>query len=156
DELTKQYSVVPLSPSQPITERVDAMLVPLPSTLLQYEMDNVKAAILAGVPALVVVDPAFSADMRLSPAAPMFERVNPYRRREMVLLKNYGDIQKMMSEIGVRWPPARIVWDSYNPHPDMPQLPREVVFVGAGSGSSRPFSTTSPVTAGLEEVMALY
>jgi ABC-2 type transport system permease protein len=156
DELTKQYEVVPLSPSQPITERVDAMLVPLPSTLLQYEMDNVKAAVLGGTPALIVVDPAFSADMRLSPAAPMFERVNPYRRREMVLLKNYGDIQKMMAEVGITWPPARIVWDSYTPHPDMLQLPREVVFVGAGSGSSRPFSPTDPATAGLQEVMALY
>ena len=42
----------------------------------------------------------------------------------------------MMADIGVTWPPARIVWDSYNPHPDMTQLPREVVFIGAGSGSS--------------------
>ena len=156
DELTKQYSVVALSPSQPITEHVDVLLVALPSTLLQYEMDNVKAAILAGVPTLLVIDPAVSADMRLSPAAPMFERVNPYRRRELVLLKNYGDIQKMMREIGVTWPPARIVWDSYNPHPDMAQLPREVVFVGAGSGSSQPFSTSDPATAGLQEIMTLY
>ena len=36
DELAKQYSVIALSPSQPITEHVDAMLVALPSTLLQY------------------------------------------------------------------------------------------------------------------------
>ena len=98
DELVKRYSVVALSPSQPITEHVDALLVTLPSTLLQYEMDNVKAAILAGIPTLVVIDPAFSVDMRLSPAAPMFERVNPYRRQELVL-QNYGDIQKMMVEI---------------------------------------------------------
>jgi len=156
DELTKQYSVVALSPSQPITEHVDVLLVALPSTLLQYEMNNVKAAILAGIPTLLVIDPAFSADMRLSPAAPMFEQVNPYRRRELVLRKNNGDIQKMMAEIGVAWPPARIVWDSYNPHPDMAQLPREVIFVGAGSGSSQPFSTSDPATAGLQEIMALY
>jgi ABC-2 type transport system permease protein len=156
DELTKQYSVVALSPSRPITERVGALIVPLPSTLLQYEMDNVKTAILAGVPTLVVVDPAFSVDMRLSPAAPMFERINPYRRQELVLRKNYGDIQQMLREIGVTWAPARIVWDSYNPHPDMAQLPREVVFVGAGSGSSQPFSAADPATAGLQEFMALY
>jgi ABC-2 type transport system permease protein len=156
DELTKQYSIVALSPSQPITEHVDVLLVALPSTLLQYEMDNVKAAILAGIPTLLVIDPALSADMRLSPAAPMFEQVNPYRRRELVLRKNNGDIQKMMAEIGVTWPPARIVWDSYNPHPDMAQLPREVIFVGAGSGSSHPFSTSDPATAGLQEIMALY
>jgi ABC-2 type transport system permease protein len=38
----------------------------------------------------------------------------------------------------------------------MAQLPREVVFVGAGSGSSQPFNAADPVTAGLQEVMVLY
>ena len=156
DELAKQYNVIALSPSRPFTVKVDALLVTLPSTMLQYEMDNVKAAILAGTPTLVVVDPAFSGDMRLSPASPMFDRVNPYRSNEAVLRKNYGDIQKMMADIGVTWPPARIVWDSYNPHPDMAQLPREVVFIGAGSGSSQPFNAADPATAGLQELMALY
>ena len=49
-ELSKQYEIVQISPSQPITENVDALLVAQPSTLLQYEMDNVKAALLEGVP----------------------------------------------------------------------------------------------------------
>jgi gliding motility-associated transport system permease protein/gliding motility-associatede transport system auxiliary component len=155
-ELSKQYDIVQISPSQRITEKVNALLVALPSTLLQYEMDYVKAAILEGVPSLVIIDPVTSMDMRLSPAAPMAERVNPYRSNDPVLRKNFGDVQKMMADLGVNWAPARIVWDSYNPHPDMSQLPREVVFVGKGSGSSEPFNGRHPATAGLQELMLLY
>ncbi len=155
-ELSKQYEIVQILPSQPITERVDALLVAQPSTLLQYEMDNVKAALLEGVPSLVMVDPLTSMDMRLSPAAPMAEGVNPYRSNAPTVRKNVGDVQKMMSDIGVAWAPARIVWDSYNPHPDMSQLPREVVFVGNGSGSSEPFNGRHPATSGLQELILLY
>ncbi len=155
-ELAKQYDIVQISAAVAITEKVDALLVALPSTLLQYEMDNVNKAILDGVPALVLIDPVTSVDMRLSPAAPMFERVNPYASQEPRLRKNLGDVRKMMADIGVAWQPARIAWDSYNPHPDMAQLPREVLFIGKGSGSSEPFNPRHPATAGLQELMLLY
>jgi len=155
-ELAKQYDIIQISPSVAITQNVDALLVALPSTLLQYEMDNVKKAILEGVPALVIVDPVTSMDMRLSPAAPMAARVDPYASQDPTLRKNFGDVQKMMMDIGIKWPPTRIVWDSYNPHPDMAQLPPEVVFVGKGSGSSEPFNPSHPATAGLQELMMLY
>ncbi len=155
-ELSKQYEIVQISPSQPITENVDALLVAQPSTLLQYEMDNVKAALLEGVPSLVMIDPLTSMNMRLSPAAPMAEGVNPYRSNDPIVRKNFGDVQKMMSDIGVTWAPARIVWDSYNPHPDMSQLPHEVVFIGKGSGNSEPFNGRHPATSGLQELILLY
>jgi ABC-2 type transport system permease protein len=155
-ELAKQYEIVQVSAAAAITEKVDALLVALPSTLLQHEMDNVRKAILDGVPALVLIDPVTSVDMRLSPAAPMFERVNPYASQAPRLRKNFGDVRKMMADIGVAWQPARIAWDSYNPHPDMAQLPREVIFIGNGSGSSEPFNRHHPATAGLQELMLLY
>ena len=119
-------------------------------------MDNVKAALLEGVPSLVMIDPLTSMDMRLSPAAPMAEGVNPYRSNDPISRKNFGDVQKMMADIGVTWAPTRIVWDSYNPHPDMSQLPREVVFIGKGSGSSEPFNGRHPATSGLQELILLY
>jgi len=70
--------------------------------------------------------------------------------------KNVGDIQRWLSDLGVSWPPTRIVWDSFNPHPDMAQLPPEVVFVGKGSGSSAPFNEHNIATLGLQEIMLLY
>lgn len=155
-ELAKQYEIIQIKPSAPVVEKVDALLVVLPSTLLQTEMDNVRDAILGGTPALVIIDPVTSMDMRLSPAAPMFARTNPYRTNEPIVQKNFGNIQQMMADIGVAWPPARIVWDNYNPHPDMARMPPEVVFVGKGSGSSEPFNPRHAAAAGLQELMLPY
>ena len=155
-ELAKQYDLVQISPATPIVGKVDALLVAQPSTLLQYEMDNVRKAILDGLPALILVDPVTALNMRLSPAAPMAATVNPYTGQTPQMRKNVGDIQRWLSDLGVSWPPTRIVWDTFNPHPDMAQLPPEVVFVGKGSGSSAPFNERNIATLGLQEIMLLY
>ena len=58
DELRKQYEAVRIDPKTgPITEQVDALLVPLPSSLQTDEMTSVSAAIEKGTPALMLVDP---------------------------------------------------------------------------------------------------
>ena len=51
DELRKQYEVVQIQPNSMITEEVDGLLVVLPSTLADDEMNNVTDFIRAGVPA---------------------------------------------------------------------------------------------------------
>ena len=156
-ELRKQYDVVPVTPSDPISEQVDALVVVLPSTLLQPELDHVFAAISKGVPALIVLDPLPAFDLRLAPSAPMAARMNPYARAtDPHIQKNFGDIRQALSSIGVAWPTARIVWDSYRPHPELAELPREVVFVGPGNGGANAFSTADPATAGLQEVVLMY
>jgi ABC-2 type transport system permease protein len=125
--------------------------------LLQIEMDNVLAAIRSGVPTLLVVDPVPTLDMRLAPAAPMAARVDPYANPGQALMrKNTGDIQKFMLSLGVTWPPTRIVWDSYTPHPELAQLPKEVVFIGKSSGSTEALSSKHAATSGLQELMMLY
>ena len=157
DELRKQYDVVQITPYDPIQEKVDALLVVLPSTLLQREMDNVFDAIRRGVPTLLVVDPVPAMDMRLAPAAPMAARMNPYAQSNQAFArKNTGDILKAMASIDANWPPARIAWDSYRPHPELAQLPREVVFVGKGSGNRDAFNPRHPATSGLQDLMLMY
>lgn len=157
DELRKQYDVVQITPYDPIQEKVDALLVVLPSTLLQREMDNVFDAIQRGVPTLLLVDPVPAMDMRLAPAAPMAARMNPYARSTQAFArKNTGDILKAMTSIDVNWAPARIAWDSYRPHPELAQLPREVVFVGKGSGNPDAFNPAHPATSSLQDLMLMY
>jgi ABC-2 type transport system permease protein len=156
-ELRKQYEVVQISPAYPIEERVDALLVVLPSTMLQQEMDHVFAAIRGGVPALVVVDPMPAVDMRLAPSAPMAARMNPFARAtDAVIVKNYGDIQPALASIGVTWPPARIAWDSYRSRPEMAQFPREVISIGPGNGAAQAFNAAHAATSGLQEVVMMY
>ena len=157
DELRKQYDVIQITPEDPIREPVDALLVVLPATLLQREMDNVFDAIRRGVPTLLMVDPLPAMDMRLAPATAMAARQNPYAAPGQALVrKNTGDIQTAMTSIGVTWPPARVAWDSYRPHPGQEQLPREVVFIGPGSGNPRAFNPSDPATSGLQELLMLY
>ena len=157
EELRRQYDVIQITPWDPIRETVDALLVVLPTTLLQREMDNVFDAIRRGVPTLLVVDPLPAMDMRLAPATAMAARQNPYATPGQALVrKNTGDIQTAMTSIGVNWPAARIAWDSYRPHPGLEQLPREVVFIGTGSGNPRAFNPSDPATSGLQELLMLY
>ena len=156
-ELRKQYELVQITPNDPIQEHVDALLVVLPSTLLQREMDNVWDAIRSGVPALLIVDPVPAMDMRLAPAAPMAARMNPYAQPTQAFArKNTGDVVKAMESIDVNWPPVRIAWDSYRPRPELAQLPREIVFVAHGNGNPAPFNRTHPSTSGLQDLMLMY
>jgi ABC-2 type transport system permease protein len=156
DELRKQYEIVELEANTRLAARIDALLVVLPSTLLQRELDNVTEALLRGVPTLILVDPIPSTDMRLAPAASMAARANPYAdSAQSFVRKNTGDVQGMLAAINVKWAPTVVAWDSYNPHPDRGQ-PREVVFVGSGSGSSEPFNSRHVATANLQEVMFLF
>ena len=156
-ELRRQYEVVEIDPSSPITDPVDALLVVLPSMLLQRQMDNVLAAVRGGVPAVVLVDPLPAMNQQLAPAAPMAARANPYADPgEAFVRKNTGDVQTFMADLGFLWRPTQIAWDTYSPHPEFGQLPKEVVFVGKGSGSPEPFSVRHAATSGLEEVMLFY
>ncbi len=155
-ELGKQYEIVLITPWEPIQEKVDALLVVLPSTLLQREMDHVFEAIGRGVPTLLIVDPVPAMNMDLAPAAPMAARLNPYAPARALVRKNTGDIQKALAGIGVGWPPARIAWDSYRPQADYAQMPQEVIFVGPGSGNAEAFNPRHAASSRLQELMLMY
>lgn len=156
-ELRQQYEIVPIVPAEPIDQPVDALLVVLPSMLLQREMDQVFAAIKRGVPTLIIVDPIPGMNMALAPAAAMAARLDPYANpSEAVVRKNTGDIQKALAEIGLAWQPARAASDTYRPHAELAQLPRQVIFAGPGSGNAEAINPRHPATAGLQELVFMY
>ena len=156
DELKKQYEVVQISPANPITEELDGLLVVLPSSLPQEEMDNVLSYIEAGHPALILVDPLPVVNMALAPSERAGSGRNPFMQQSQAPPKPKGNIQQMLTRLGVRWNPARIVWDSYNPHPDLAHLPPEVVFLGAGNENRDTFSRNDRASARLQELVLLY
>jgi ABC-2 type transport system permease protein len=49
-----------------------------------------------------------------------------------------------------------IIWDSYNPHPDLAHLPPEVVFLGRGNQNPEVFNQSHVASAHLEQVVLLY
>jgi ABC-2 type transport system permease protein len=155
EELKKQYEVVQISPTSPITEEMDGLLVPLPSSLTQEEMDNVLGYIEEGHPALLLIDPLPIVNISLAPSERAGANRNPFTQQGPPPQPK-GNVQSMLTRLGVRWNPAGIIWDTYNPHPDLAHLPPEVVFIGASSGSERAVNPENAASAGLQELVLLY
>ncbi len=156
EELKKQYEVVSISASDSITQELDALLVALPSSLPQQELDNLKEYIERGTPTLLLVDPLLMINIGLSPSERAGSNRNPFMNRNSPPPKEKGNIQAFMQELGFDWNTAQVVWDYYNPHPDFAQLPPEFVFVGRGNGNPDSFNDSHVASAGLQELVLLY
>jgi ABC-2 type transport system permease protein len=155
-ELEKQYEIVQINPASEITEEVDGILVALPSSLNQQEMDNLQAFIEKGTPALLLVDPLPVVNLGLAPAEQPGANMNPFMRQNQPPPEPKGNIQAFMTALGIRWDPTRIIWDSYNPHPDLAHLPPEVVFIGQGNENPDTFNPEQTASAAMQEMVFLY
>ena len=156
DELKKQYEVVQVNPTGELPEDLDGLMVALPSSLSQEELDTVRGFIESGVPALLLVDPMPVVNLGLSPSEQAGANQNPFMRNQGPPPKQKGDIQGFLAGLGVSWDKSIIVWDTYNPHPDLEQLPPEVVFVGRGNENENAFNAENNASAQLQELVMLY
>jgi ABC-2 type transport system permease protein len=156
EELKKQYEVVQISAKEAITDELDGLLVALPSSLSQTEMDNLRSFIEAGNPALLLLDPLPVIDIALSPSEESGANVNPFMRNKGPQPEPKGDINGFLRELGMRWNTQQIIWDAYNPHPELANLPPEVVFVGAGNKNPDSFNPSYGITQGLQELVLLF
>ncbi len=156
DELKKQYEVVQISAKNQIEEEVDALLIMLPSSLTQKEMDNLENYIRKGHPTLMLVDPMPVENIDLSPSEKADVAQNPFMQSGSSKPEPKGNIRSFMSDLGISWNFNQIVWDAYNPHPDLAQIQPEIVFIGYGNNNPRAFNKDNDVTAGLQEAVMLY
>ena len=156
DELKKQYEVVQVNPTGELPEDLDGLMVALPSSLSQEELDAVRGSIESGIPALLLVDPMPVINLGLSPSEQAGANQNPFMRNQGPPPKQKGDIQGFLTSLGVSWDKSIIVWDTYNPHPDLEQLPPEVVFVGRGNENANAFNAENNASAQLQELVMLY
>ena len=156
DELKKQYEVVQIAPTGPITEKVDGLLVVLPSSLTQEEMDNLLDVVEKGTPTLLLDDPLPIANLGLAPSEQPGAGQNPFMRQGQPPPEPKGDIRGFLRTLGIAWDPSLIVWDSYNPHPDLAHLPPEVVFLGRGNQNPDVFNASVEATKSLEQLVFLY
>jgi ABC-2 type transport system permease protein len=156
EELRKQYEVVQVSSAGEIPEDLEGLLVVLPSSLPQADMDQLLQTIQSGVPTLLLVDPLPIVDIGLAPSEQAGGNTNPLMRNQGPPPQPKGDIQGMMTTLGISWDSARVVWDAYNPHPDLATLPPEVVFVGRGNENEAAFNPAHNATSALQELVLLY
>jgi len=154
DELEKQYEVVRVDASKPITERYDVLLAVQPSSLGPEEFDNFLAAVRSGQPTAIFEDPAPvfcpSVPATSAPRQPP-GGMNPFFVRMQSLPK--GDIEALWELLGVDFPTDQVVWQAYNPYPKAGHFPPEFVFIDAGCGAKQPFNPRNSITSGLQHML---
>ncbi len=153
-ELRKQYEVVTVSPEGEIGQDLDALLVILPSALPQPAMDRLQAYIQTGKPAILLVDPLPVVNVSMAPSE-QGGNTNPFAPQQPPPVPK-GDIAGFMANLGIDWNPSEIVWDAYNPHPDLAHLAPEIVFVGPGNQNEAAFNAEHASSAALQELVLLY
>ena len=152
-ELRKQYEVYQVDPDYPIDPELDAILVPLPSSLQTDQMENIANFIRSGKPAMILVDPLPTVDPRLSPTEWVGDG-NPFTYPPGTARPGpRGNVRRWMMDLGVDWEPTRILWDSYNPHPELAHMQDEFVFLGTGNDNEQTFNPDSAISEDLQELV---
>jgi ABC-2 type transport system permease protein len=159
-ELKKQYDVVEVDPSKPITEKYDVLLAVQPSSLTPEEMENFVAAVKAGQPTAVFEDPY--------PWPQLYPNVvgtsQPKRPAGGMMgmfgggpAEPKGDISQLWKLLGVQMWGDQIVWQEFNPEPKLGEIYREWIFIDEGlaseSGTLHPFNPDDPISAGMRQVL---
>ncbi len=153
-ELRKQYEVRKVAPDHAYPPDLDALIVVLPTTLTRDELARLTDYVQQGHPALILLDPLPAFNINLSPAAASAP-AGPFGQPATAVAAPV-DLKPLLETLGIEWRNDQIVWDHYNPHPQLRELPQEVVFVGKGSQAAMPFQEEDDVTSGLQEVVMLY
>ena len=156
EELKKQYEVVQINATTPIEEEIDGLLVAMPSLLPQPQLDNLLNFIEKGNPTLLLIDPLPVINIGLSPSEPAGGNQKPFNRNQGPPPEPKGNIQEFMTKIGIGWNTTQITWDSYNPHPDLAQIPPEIIFIGSGNKNLESFNKENAASAGLQELVLMY
>lgn len=157
NELEKQYELVKVDPTKPITERYDVLLAVQPSSLGVQEMDHFVAAVQNGQPTAIFEDPA----PVLSGAVPAtsMPRRRPGGMNPMFMQQQQpppkGDVHKLWQLLGVDFAAHIVIWQDYNPYPKISDFTRdkEFVFIDSGCGAKEPFDLKDPITAGLQRLL---
>ena len=154
DELEKQYEVVRVDPSKPITEKYDVLLAVQPSTLGPEEMNNFIAAVAAGQPTAIFEDPA---PLLSDVPATSLPRQPPGGMNPMMRMQ--APPKATSTGSGTCWasisPTRKSSGRTSTPTRRSPTSPKnkEFVFADVGSGAKQPFNPNDPISSGLQQVL---
>src|SRR5688500_12295458 len=154
-ELKKQYEVAQVAADADYPEDLNVLVAALPHTLTAPQLQRLTDYVKKGKPALVLLDPLPAFDLNLSPAASdQPAEASPFGPPPAASAST--DLRPLLAALGVEFERNRIVWDTYNPHPQLRSLPPEIVFIGKGGQSPMPFQEKERIASGLQEVVLLY
>ncbi|MBI3470723.1 MAG: Gldg family protein [Candidatus Solibacter usitatus] len=147
-ELRKQYEVRQVPADTDYPEDLDSLIATLPWTLTQAQADRLTAYLKKGHPALLLLDPMPAFNLNLAPQD-IAQGGGPFQQAPPPSTPR-ANLRPLLDALGIAWQTNRIVWDNYNPHPQLKSLPKEFVFAAKG------FNPKEAVTAGLQEAVLLY
>ena len=154
-ELKKQYDVSSVSADAPIATDLDVLLVAQPSSLTQKQIDNLTEYVKKGGPTLLFLDPFPVDNPQISPEVPKQPPGGPFGGGPPPEPK--GNLRPLLDLVGIDWPTTEIVWNAYNPHPKLADLPAGDRLHRQGQRRRRMRSTPSRVaTSGLQEIVTLF
>ncbi|MHB1036723.1 MAG: Gldg family protein [Pirellulales bacterium] len=157
DELEKQYEVVQVDPTNPITERYDVLLAVQPSSLAPEQLENFVQAVKHGQPTAIFEDPfPYLAPQVPGTSAPKQPPggMNPFMQQQRPQPK--GDIRQLWSILGVDFSDQKVVWQDYNPYPKIGEFPKEFVFVDSNLDGAESFNAKQPISSKLQEMLFLF
>jgi len=163
-ELRKQYEVVqvPRTPGdsgpndesgEQIPADIDVLIVAQPSTLVDDELARVLDYVRSGRPALILEDPLPLMNPNIATSEERDAGRNPFDRSPADT-RPKANLAPLFDLLGMDANAQRVVWDAYNPRPQLADLPREFVFVSRHSGAGT-INDNDPITSGLQEVAVL-
>lgn len=184
-ELRKQYKVISVNPSQKIlaekkstsadgeedaaadvdgpVEDFDVLLAIMPSSLTQPQMNNFMEYVESGKPTLVFDDPCpiFAQSQFGLSMAPKLPKPSPgggmmQQRQQPEQKADNGELTSLTNLLGFRWNNGRVVYDRMNPHSQFGTLPPEYVFISRSGNPREAFSSESPITEDLHDIVCLY
>ncbi len=153
-ELKKQYDVSSVAADGPLPSDLDVMLVAQPSSLNQKQIETLTEYVRAGHPTLIFHDPLPMFNPSLAPEVPKQPPGGPFGGQQPPEPK--GNVQPLLDVLGVEAPGNEIVWNTYNPLLNIPDLPYEFVFVAEGSGGTDAFNPKEPATSGLQQLVMMF
>ena len=144
-----------------VSSPFDVLVAILPSSLTEPQMANLVKYVQAGYPVLIFDDPLpATIGMQLAPrqqkrrpqGGNMFGGGPPPEQKA-----DGGRATALLDVLEVAWEYDVVVWDSYNPHPNLEDLvDPELVWISPSSGRKSAFSQKSDVTSGLQELLAFF
>jgi ABC-2 type transport system permease protein len=164
-ELKQQYNVKEVSPDSPIEDgKYDVLLAVMPSSLTEPQMKNLVDYVKKGRPTLIFDDPfpwIFNSSFGVT-QAPKLPKPSPGGQFGMSMQRpappkaDDGRATSLTKALHIFWDNGRVVWDTFNPHPEYAMLPEEFIFLSPRNGTRGAFSPQSEITSGLQEMLLAF
>jgi ABC-2 type transport system permease protein len=155
-ELRKQYDLVNVDPAQAIKGRFDALIAIQPSLLEPTAFDNLVDAIRAGTPTAILEDPVpyFYDESLAGSGEPKQSQMSMFGVGPP---EQKPDLEQLWRLLGVEVDPMQVVFQEHQADATVSQyIDKQWVFIDHSNQAPEPFSTTNPITSGLNQLLFPY